>query len=106
MPCPTPCWARVQGEYFTIDISLSIAHWHAGNRQWKSRADSSFVMAAEPRSSSAAAATGASSIVPEAAPKPHAALRSRKPATATRRAEEAASSMPKEAAVTGCAGRM
>jgi hypothetical protein len=64
MPCPTPCWARVQGEYFTSGIFLSIAHWRAGNRQWKSPADSSFAIAAEPRSSSAAAATGARSIAP------------------------------------------
>jgi hypothetical protein len=64
--------ARVQGEYFTSGLFLSIAHWRDGNRQWKPPADSSCAIAAAPRSSSAAAATGARSIAPLAARRPHA----------------------------------
>lgn len=67
MPCSTPCRARVQGEYFTSGLFLSIAHWRNGNRQWNLPADSSFAIAAEPRSSSAAAVIGARSIAPLAA---------------------------------------
>ncbi len=101
MSCPTPCRARVQGEYFTSGLFVSIAHWRDGNRQWKPPADSSFAITAEPRSLSAAAATGARST----APRRPAALPSRQPAAVTRRAGMAASSTLKEPAVTGFVSR-
>jgi len=40
MSCPTPCRARLQGEYFTSLWALSISPWRDFSRQCNPRADS------------------------------------------------------------------
>jgi hypothetical protein len=106
MPCPTPCRARVQGEYSTVAIPLSISHWRGEDRRWKAPGECSTATAAGCRLSSAAPAIEVSVIAPAAAPKRRAEPRCGMPAAVTKAAGEAASSMPKEPVVTACASRM